>query len=113
MRRKVSFRNGLVTKLRLKPPSRDRQAGESSLLGGRSAAATKTASKAETCLIHNDSGFRRCLVAFMLALVASTALVRSQSTQNAQIVAVRAGRLFDPRSGTNLTNQVVLINGDR
>ncbi len=31
----------------------------------------------------------------------------------AQIVAVRAGRLFDPKSGTNLTNQVVLIQGDR
>src|SRR5438552_10151375 len=55
------MKNGLVTKLRLKPPSRDRRTGESSLLGGRSAAATKTASKAETCLIRNDSGFRRCL----------------------------------------------------
>jgi imidazolonepropionase-like amidohydrolase len=28
-------------------------------------------------------------------------------------VAVRAGRLFDPRTGTNLTNQVILIQGDR
>jgi imidazolonepropionase-like amidohydrolase len=28
-------------------------------------------------------------------------------------VAVRAGRLFDARSGTNLTNQVILIQGDR
>jgi imidazolonepropionase-like amidohydrolase len=28
-------------------------------------------------------------------------------------VAVRAGRLFDPRSGTNLSNQVILIQGDR
>jgi imidazolonepropionase-like amidohydrolase len=28
-------------------------------------------------------------------------------------VAVRAGRLFDPKSGTNLTNQVILIQGDR
>jgi imidazolonepropionase-like amidohydrolase len=28
-------------------------------------------------------------------------------------VAVRAGRLFDPRSGTNLMNQVILIQGDR
>ena len=31
----------------------------------------------------------------------------------AQGVAVRAGRLFDPKSGTNLTNQVILIKGDR
>jgi imidazolonepropionase-like amidohydrolase len=28
-------------------------------------------------------------------------------------VAVRAGRLFDPRSGTNLANQVILIKGDQ
>jgi imidazolonepropionase-like amidohydrolase len=28
-------------------------------------------------------------------------------------VAIRAGRLFDPRSGSNLTNQVILIKGDR
>src|ERR1700730_9982871 len=28
-------------------------------------------------------------------------------------IAVRAGRLFDPKSGTNLTNQVILIKGDR
>src|SRR3954468_17058116 len=31
----------------------------------------------------------------------------------AQGWAVRAGRLFDPRSGTNLTNQVILIKGDK
>src|SRR5579862_6365166 len=30
-----------------------------------------------------------------------------------QGVAVRAGRLFDPRSGTNLVNQLILIKGDR
>jgi imidazolonepropionase-like amidohydrolase len=30
-----------------------------------------------------------------------------------QVVAIRAGRLFDSRSGTMLTNQVVLIKGDR
>jgi imidazolonepropionase-like amidohydrolase len=30
-----------------------------------------------------------------------------------QGVAVRAGKLFDPRSGTNLANQVILIKGDR
>ncbi len=31
----------------------------------------------------------------------------------AQGVAVRAGRLFDPKSGKNLVNQVILIQGDR
>src|SRR6187401_1678635 len=30
-----------------------------------------------------------------------------------RVVAVRAGRLFDPRSGTFLTNQIVLIRGER
>ena len=30
-----------------------------------------------------------------------------------QVLAVRAGRLFDPKSGTLLTNQVILIRGDR
>src|SRR5882757_7464557 len=28
-------------------------------------------------------------------------------------VAIRAGRLFDPKTGTNLTNQVILVKGDR
>ncbi|HUI80666.1 MAG TPA: amidohydrolase family protein [Bryobacteraceae bacterium] len=31
----------------------------------------------------------------------------------APVTAIRAGRLFDPKSGTNLVNQVVLIRGDR
>src|SRR6185503_8565440 len=30
-----------------------------------------------------------------------------------KVVAVRAGKLFDPKSGTLLANQVVLITGDR
>jgi len=55
-----------VTKLRLKPPSDELagQDGEPSLLGGRFAAATTTASKADrtkTCFIRKNIGFRRCL----------------------------------------------------
>ena len=34
-------------------------------------------------------------------------------TPPAQVVAIRAGRLFDAKSGTLLNNQVVLIRGDR
>ena len=49
----------------------------------------------------------------VLGGLATPAPVWSQSPQTPQIVAVRAGRLFDPKSGTNLTNQVVLIKGDR
>src|ERR1700693_5696895 len=30
-----------------------------------------------------------------------------------QVTAVRAGKMFDPKSGTNLANQVVLITGDK
>jgi imidazolonepropionase-like amidohydrolase len=30
-----------------------------------------------------------------------------------QGVAIRAGRLFDPKSGANLTNQVIIVKGDR
>src|SRR5712692_11881884 len=60
------FHHGLVTKIRLKPPSDGRGSpnGEPSLLGGRCAAA-KTASKAapaKTCFISREHGFRRCLV---------------------------------------------------
>jgi adenine deaminase len=40
-------------------------------------------------------------------------LLWSQAAPNSQTVAIRAGRLFDPKSGANLTNQVVLISGDR
>ena len=36
----------------------------------------------------------------------------SQSAQ-AQTVAIRAGRLFDPKSGTDLQNQVIVVFGDR
>jgi imidazolonepropionase-like amidohydrolase len=31
----------------------------------------------------------------------------------AEIIAIRAGRLFDPRTGTSLLNQVVLVSGER
>jgi imidazolonepropionase-like amidohydrolase len=30
-----------------------------------------------------------------------------------QTIAIRAGRLFDPKSGTNLSNQVILVRGER
>jgi hypothetical protein len=32
---------------------------------------------------------------------------------NDQVIAIRAGKLFDARSGSMLTNQVVLLKGDR
>ena len=47
-------------------------------------------------------------IAFLLA----AAIAVSHAAQ-AQTVAIRAGRLFDPKSGTNLQNQVILVTGDR
>jgi imidazolonepropionase-like amidohydrolase len=46
--------------------------------------------------------------AAVLVLIASAGL-----SAQTQVVAVRAGKMFDPKSGTNLTNQVVLISGDK
>src|SRR5262245_28441870 len=45
--------------------------------------------------------------------VASSRVVSSHNPPTAQITAVRAGRMFDPKFGANLSNQVVLIRGDR
>ena len=61
---------------------------------------------------------RAFTLAFLVALVtligfAAPSLLWSQAAPNGQVTAIRAGRLFDPKSGTNLTNQVVLISGDR
>ena len=39
--------------------------------------------------------------------------VWSQTPQGLRVVAVRAGRMFDPKSGINVPDQVVLIRGDR
>src|SRR5437667_569354 len=39
--------------------------------------------------------------------------VRRYATPPAQIVAIRAGRLFDAKSGNMLNNQIVLIKGER
>lgn len=49
----------------------------------------------------------------ILVLLAGPTLGRSQTPPIPQTIAVRAARLFDPKTGTNLTNQVVLIQGDR
>src|ERR1700686_1599487 len=50
---------------------------------------------------------------FLCGLAAASVLVRAQTPATGQVVAVRAGRLFDSKSGTNLANQVVLIRGDK
>ena len=55
---------------------------------------------------------RQWLIGVALGIVSlSGAVLWSQG--GGQVVAVRAGRLFDARTGTMLSNQVVLIRGDR
>src|SRR5258705_8362202 len=60
------------------------------------------------------------LTALFVAMMAGAAPTPAQSqlagkflTPQNQVVAIRAGRSFDSRAGTLLTNQVVLIRGDR
>jgi len=48
-----------------------------------------------------------------VGFLATPGLLRSQTAPAGQVTAIRAGRLFDPKSGTNLSNQVVIISGDR
>ena len=44
-----------------------------------------------------------------LMILAAAVTVSAQG----QVTAVRAGKMFDPKSGANLANQVVLITGDK
>jgi imidazolonepropionase-like amidohydrolase len=53
---------------------------------------------------------RKCALSAVLLIVGYAAVLSAQAPQ---LVAVRAGRMFDPKSGTNLTDQVILIRGDR
>jgi len=50
--------------------------------------------------------------AFSILLLVLAVTVAGNA-QMSQVTAVRAGKMFDPKSGTNLTNQVVLISGDK
>ena len=52
---------------------------------------------------------RKSVVTALLVMLAAAVGLSAQS----QVVAVRAGKMFDPKSGTNLANQVVLISGDK
>jgi imidazolonepropionase-like amidohydrolase len=54
---------------------------------------------------------RKFYLAFLIALIAMASPLWAQKTP--QVIAVRAGHLFDSKSGQMLTNQVVLINGEK
>jgi imidazolonepropionase-like amidohydrolase len=51
--------------------------------------------------------FAACAAFVILSTVAVV------SAQTGPVVAVKAGKMFDPKSGANLTNQVVLVTGDK
>ena len=51
----------------------------------------------------------KCVLSVTLMIFAAAITASAQG----QVTAVRAGKMFDPKSGTNLTNQVVLITGDK
>ena len=55
----------------------------------------------------------RTLAVLILAGFAGSTQAWSQTPAAPPSVAVRAGKLFDPKSGTYLTNQIVIITGER
>jgi imidazolonepropionase-like amidohydrolase len=59
---------------------------------------------------------RKCSVLLFTGLAALSGHAQTLGKYLApreQLIAIRAGRLFDARSGTMLTNQVVIVRGDR
>src|SRR6266852_344001 len=54
---------------------------------------------------------KRMKLALSIALLILAAAVVTSA--QGQVTAVRAGKMFDPKSGANLTNHVVLITGDK
>jgi len=51
----------------------------------------------------------KCMLRIMVGILTAATMLWSQ----AQTTAVRAGRLFDPKSGQMMSNQVVVIQGER
>ena len=50
---------------------------------------------------------------YVLSIAALTLAAAVGASAQGQVTAIRAGKMFDPKSGTNLSNQVVLITGDK
>ena len=60
----------------------------------------------------------KSLICLLLVIAGPGAALGAQTpqapkAQTAPVVAIRAGRLFDTQSGQLLTNEVVLVQGDR
>jgi imidazolonepropionase-like amidohydrolase len=62
----------------------------------------------------------QCVAAVIAVLMSAAVVIHSQGgaptrflTPAAQVIAVRAGRMFDSRAGALVANQIILIKGDR
>jgi imidazolonepropionase-like amidohydrolase len=62
--------------------------------------------------MRNGDDAMRCKL-FLATVLGILGAASALYAQTPQVTAVRAGRLFDSKSGTNLTNQIVLIQGER
>src|SRR3954452_25084217 len=65
----------------------------------------------------HEASMRKMIKLVILATLLGAGFVDSQEhrfiTPPGQVVAIRAGRVFDSRSGTLLSNQIILIRGER
>ncbi len=50
---------------------------------------------------------------FVLSIALLVLAAAVAASAQGQVTAIRAGKMFDPKSGANLSNQVVLITGDK
>jgi imidazolonepropionase-like amidohydrolase len=53
------------------------------------------------------------ITGLVFAVLAIPSTICAQQPQTGSVIAIRAGRMFDPKSGSNLTNQLILVRGDR
>src|SRR5258705_10984572 len=56
---------------------------------------------------------RIALVCLLLEVVLAGVASAQSRAQPAQITAIKAGRLIDPKTGTVSTNQIILIQGEK
>lgn len=62
--------------------------------------------------MHLDIRYKKIFLALVVGFGA-LAMGTPAGAQTGQVTAIRAGRMFDSKSGTNLQNQVILVSGDR
>jgi imidazolonepropionase-like amidohydrolase len=63
--------------------------------------------------LRSAGALLKCCLFCMVIVVLCGAMIPVMRAQNSQPVAIRAGRLFDSKSGKMLENQVILIDGEK